>query len=160
MKALTKNLFLIATAVILLILNGCGDACEDTTCRNNGICVDGTCECPLFYEGDFCEDEVREKYLGTYFGTLEAPFYTSERYFTLLRDDTGVEYLSFDGLIIILTSNTEFSFEPNQVYDDIDFDIVRVDGYGEFIGDSIQGELVYVDAGSVVAVLEMNLLKQ
>ncbi len=159
MKSLIKHFAVIAMAITLLILNGCGDPCEDTTCRNDGICVDGTCECPQFYEGDYCEGEVREKHLGTYFGTLEAPGYTGDRYFTLLKNDIGVEYLSFDGLIVILTSNTEFSFEPDQNYYDNDFGSVRVNGYGKFIGDSLQGELVYEDNGTLTA-LEMNLVKQ
>ena len=33
---------------------------------NGGVCVSGNCDCPNGYDGIACENESREKYIGTY----------------------------------------------------------------------------------------------
>lgn len=38
------------------------DACADVVCSNGGACVDGTCACPVGYEGTKCETESRTKF--------------------------------------------------------------------------------------------------
>lgn len=60
-----KKLSLI-TLLIATILIGCKDKCADVSCLNDGVCNDGTCTCPTGYEGEFCQDEARTKFLGTY----------------------------------------------------------------------------------------------
>lgn len=41
----------------LAVMNSCNndDGCEDTTCQNGGICVEGDCQCPDGYTGPNCE---------------------------------------------------------------------------------------------------------
>jgi hypothetical protein len=41
----------------LAVMNSCNnqDACEDTVCQNNGVCVEGTCVCPEGFSGPNCE---------------------------------------------------------------------------------------------------------
>lgn len=44
---------------LLALVNGCKkDACDDVTCRNEGICINGTCDCAVGYTGPFCEDQI------------------------------------------------------------------------------------------------------
>jgi len=38
--------------------NGSDDVCANVTCENNGNCVDGTCNCPAGFEGEFCETAI------------------------------------------------------------------------------------------------------
>jgi hypothetical protein len=38
------------------------DACADVVCSNGGSCVDGTCVCPVGYEGTTCTTESRAKF--------------------------------------------------------------------------------------------------
>lgn len=41
------------------------DPCNDVTCNNGGLCVDGDCVCATGYEGTDCSTLVRAKYLGS-----------------------------------------------------------------------------------------------
>lgn len=42
------------------------DACADVVCSNGGSCVDGTCVCPVGYEGTTCTTESRTKFVKTW----------------------------------------------------------------------------------------------
>lgn len=51
----------------LLVLAACKkDPCEELLCQNGGTCMEGICECPAEYEGEFCETLLQVKFLGTY----------------------------------------------------------------------------------------------
>jgi hypothetical protein len=43
--------------VLLLTLSACKDKCDDVTCINDGICVDGSCHCPEGFSGETCDLE-------------------------------------------------------------------------------------------------------
>lgn len=40
--------------------------CDNVICLNGGNCVDGSCYCPLGYEGLKCETRFNEKFVGNY----------------------------------------------------------------------------------------------
>lgn len=42
------------------------DPCANISCGANGTCIDGDCVCDQGYEGLNCEQETRDKFLGTY----------------------------------------------------------------------------------------------
>jgi hypothetical protein len=42
------------------------DKCKDVVCQNAGLCIEGTCDCPTGYEGDFCETKANAKFSGTW----------------------------------------------------------------------------------------------
>ena len=61
---------------LLLLFDSCGkpmeveDLCEGILCQNNGICLDGTCECVTGFSGPNCEQEVgSDLKLRTQFGS-------------------------------------------------------------------------------------------
>jgi hypothetical protein len=51
--------FLIATGVSVALATGISscvtDKCKDVVCQNDGICVEGTCDCPAGTSGTFCD---------------------------------------------------------------------------------------------------------
>ncbi len=50
---------LIAFFFFAFLIAGCDkDACSGDACENGGICVDGTCDCPTGFTGQFCEDSI------------------------------------------------------------------------------------------------------
>lgn len=43
----------------LMMITSCTkDFCEDAACLNEGICIDGGCDCPESYTGTYCEDQA------------------------------------------------------------------------------------------------------
>lgn len=40
--------------------------CYQVACPTNSVCIDGVCECKVYYEGDNCEILMRTKFLGDY----------------------------------------------------------------------------------------------
>ncbi|MGB0918661.1 MAG: DUF5074 domain-containing protein, partial [Flavobacteriales bacterium] len=44
-------------ATTIVVMNACNqpESCDDVICQNNGICVEGTCECPDGFSGPNCE---------------------------------------------------------------------------------------------------------
>jgi len=51
------------TVISLLVFFSCKDECNND-CLNDSICVTGICECLEGYEGEFCEMEIAEKFIG------------------------------------------------------------------------------------------------
>lgn len=51
-----NRLTLLLSIFISVALTSC-DPCNDVACLNNGVCVDGTYECPVGFSGTSCEIE-------------------------------------------------------------------------------------------------------
>lgn len=72
-----KNLLF--TFSLLCILSACKkDACETVICNNGGSCKDGTCTCPVGYEGVFCETSIALLFTGNYAATYDCTSATQE----------------------------------------------------------------------------------
>jgi hypothetical protein len=55
---------LTVSAFTATIMTSCNpDACNDVVCANAGVCEDGSCKCPVGYEGTTCETISREKFI-------------------------------------------------------------------------------------------------
>ena len=51
----------------IMFLGSCKDEpCDNILCQNDGICIDGLCDCPSGFEGEFCEEFSRQKILGDF----------------------------------------------------------------------------------------------
>jgi len=66
---------ILSTALIFIciatgiVFNACiKDPCADISCKNNGVCRDGRCKCPIGFEGPYCTERMYEKFIGTYQG--------------------------------------------------------------------------------------------
>ena len=46
---------------LLFFFSQCSEPCGDMACKNNGICVDGVCDCPEGFTGTTCEIDLNQK---------------------------------------------------------------------------------------------------
>ena len=69
------------------------DPCNKTICSDEGFCIDGTCVCDNGYEGDYCELEIRSRFLGTYTGKIE---YTNGDIFTDFNSKVTISSIDQD----------------------------------------------------------------
>lgn len=55
---------------LLLLASSCKDPCKDVNC-NDGVCLEGTCLCDDGFEGENCDKEERDKFVGTWIGDID-----------------------------------------------------------------------------------------
>jgi len=62
-----KLLSVLALFFTVVLFQSCeDDACEGVTCLNDGICLDGTCDCSTGYSGADCGTHCSEDIIGTW----------------------------------------------------------------------------------------------
>lgn len=60
--------FFLSLATTVTYTSCLHDSCKAVMCRQDGVCVDGFCQCPVGYEGTQCEIVSRNKFTGFYRG--------------------------------------------------------------------------------------------
>lgn len=62
-----KLLSVLALFFTVVLFQSCEtDPCENVTCLNDGICLDGTCDCPTGYSGADCGTHCSADIIGTW----------------------------------------------------------------------------------------------
>jgi len=118
MKKYLNQLLFIA----VLVIAGCGedDPCEDVVC-GQGICVEGTCECPEGYEGASCETLEKVKYFGAY--TITESDCGSEFgpiTFTRITIEEKTDGEVFDVILMAEDISETYTFEGTLMNDKLD----------------------------------------
>lgn len=64
--------FYLLLIIMVPFFMGCKkeDPCDDKNCPSTAVCIEGVCDCIEGYEGASCETEMRDKFLGSYTGTI------------------------------------------------------------------------------------------
>jgi len=143
-----KKIFSIVVT-LLFLWNCSSDPCKDITCLNNGVCVEGICDCADWYEGLNCETERRDKYFGDFSGIMtrveQGSTYTNPTTCNLSKDSKGVSFLLLDNLLslelikeqqIELDGRAEFNIPLVLFTDPDNGDSNYFTGSGLFIGTS------------------------
>lgn len=77
-STILSTITLVVSLFVLVLVSACnkGDIkyndttlvrpCDNVICLNGGNCVDGTCYCPVGYEGVKCETRWNQKFVGNY----------------------------------------------------------------------------------------------
>jgi len=117
-----KKLMLFSCLILAALMNfHCNkesieqDPCANTTCYHGGYCVDGSCDCPDWYEGANCSQEVRNKFVGAYSGTLKAENWAgiiiSPAILVFSPSSAGVQFISIEnGYLKIQLTNASGNF--------------------------------------------------
>ena len=69
LKSILMASFLTVGIFSTALFTSCNqDKCKDTVCKNGGTCneTDGSCNCPVGYEGSNCDTESRTKLIGSF----------------------------------------------------------------------------------------------
>lgn len=120
----TKVIFLLILSSFLVIFSSCEqelfDLCKNTDCQNEGYCESGECFCPAWYEGQYCESLMRDKFIDAFRGTFIGSDGTREEDF-VIRFEPMIgkinEFSSGNGAIgYRLQNNNTFSI-PFQLVD-------------------------------------------
>jgi hypothetical protein len=94
--------FLIATGVSVALATGISscvtDKCKDVVCQNDGICIEGTCDCPTGYEGTFCDTKANAKFVGTWSTNETCGGSTGTPYSVTIAASTDPTIISMENL--------------------------------------------------------------
>lgn len=102
-------MFSLLAFTFLIYSCGSDDACDGIECLNNGVCLDGTCDCPVGFTGDDCGVVCKDNILGTWAVTNIAPAFcdllsyefgtsTAHEFITIAMDD-GTTIYTGQGLL-------------------------------------------------------------
>lgn len=155
MQTLTQKTSILAIALIISTLwVACKKdkaPCKDVTCPVNSTCIEGSCECDLFYEGATCTENTLLTYLGTYRG-IE---YYNQKIFDitvqLVHTSDSVNILSFemdttryfDYVDLEFTSLNEFEIPTFSFTPPLATQSITGNGSGIIRNDSIIGTIQY-----------------
>ncbi|WP_162903265.1 calcium-binding EGF-like domain-containing protein [Taibaiella koreensis] len=68
------------------------DKCKATVCAYGGVCQDdGSCQCPVGYEGERCETITRDKFKGAWRVTEDGTASNPAQYATSIENGTAIE---------------------------------------------------------------------
>jgi len=125
--------FLICTAAISCTR----DKCKDTSCLNDGICLEGECLCPFGYEGEHCETAWNARFPGVWSvaaspqGTGDTTVYQV----SLVASANPAQFYvmnfheELDSIICKRTGARSFSFIDNQLRDS---SLILISGSGSY----------------------------
>tara|TARA_B110000444_G_scaffold98296_1_gene93253 strand:- start:3012 stop:3527 length:516 start_codon:yes stop_codon:yes gene_type:complete len=153
----TKKLFSFLLTVLLLY--SCADPCEGVSCLNGGLCIEGSCLCPDYYEGKNCELEEREKYFATYNGTTtysdtqgNTNTYADSK--EVSSSNKGVAYIKFNGEVsAVLNHHAAGVFDiPSQSPLNPALADSYFSGSGNFSGNDLTYSIAVENNGEIVMI--------
>ena len=107
-----KSLYIISlfisACVCLWVMNSCEpDNCKNVICPSNRTCYNGNCVCQNGLEGENCEINSVDRFIGNYdvneyayTGTTPAPFYTSPIQYGASSNEIWISNFSNTGITI------------------------------------------------------------
>lgn len=109
----------IFAALAALFLTACSsDPCQTVNCLNSGECNEGTCECLAQFEGEFCQTQWSQKFIGNWSGFGGCNGSNQTQNVSISQSQIDIGRLEFEnGFYALVTESAAFSI-PNQTYFD------------------------------------------
>jgi hypothetical protein len=124
------------------------DPCENVTCQNGGTCQDGNCKCNLPWEGSRCEVDAREKFVGSWRGTINCGDRPRQVTISITKSNTPTRIIIDGEVRGELTSSSAFDI-PNQTFD-IDGTSATIYGSGSLNGNQLTLTYVVTIEGAAI----------
>lgn len=105
-----KKIFILFFFAFLagIVSFSCSDKCKDISCKNDGTCDDGKCSCAPGFEGNDCSTASRDKFIGTWIGTV-----------TSQMEGTDSSNVSPDTLIFEAINGSPNKMKFNKISDEL-----------------------------------------
>ncbi len=112
------------------------DPCKKVTCQNGGVCQDGNCKCNLPWEGSRCEVDARDKFVGSWRGTINCGGGPEEEVFSITKSSATPNRIIIVGEFYgELTSSNTFDIPTQTV--NVEGTAVTVSGRGNLNGNQL-----------------------
>jgi len=122
------------------------DPCKNVTCQNGGVCQDGNCKCNLPWEGSRCEVDARDKFVGSWRGTINCGSGPEDDAFSITKSSTtATRIILGDRIYGELTSSSSFDI-PTQTLN-LDGTAATVNGRGNLNGNQLTLTLTFTIQG-------------
>lgn len=131
------------------------DPCKNTDCKN-GFCNDGVCDCQPFYEGESCEIEARQKFIGNWSGKGTTQGQTANTNVSISKGQTEKIFV-FDGYDIEaeLITNTSFDITGYFTNDGV---LYNVSGSGH-LKNAVLNYTLYLNDGNSTILITYELTR-
>ncbi len=154
-----KKLLNLGIIALIVVLSSACDKCKKLDCKNEATCEkrEGVCNCNYLFSGEFCDEEIRKTYVGTYEGVISFPnptnpFKTEETDLSVNvfiqgsdAEGLGVNFTFLDtkyDLTGYLTAEDAFAFNAQKMSGDGFGDITILEtSTGTFIGDALNATI-------------------
>ncbi|MBX9449033.1 MAG: calcium-binding EGF-like domain-containing protein [Taibaiella sp.] len=147
MKSILKSTLFAAAVFAGAGLTSCQpDKCETMlACANNGVCnSDGSCTCPLGYEGPRCETTSRDKFKGSWNVIEDGSISNAMNYTVSVQDGVEIDQViirnfnNFSNGTVYAKVLLDTVVIPNQQMEQ-DGELKTVEGKGYFVFEEIYG---------------------
>jgi len=132
----------------LLSCNKCREKCE------NGICIEKSCSCNQWYEGDACERLKLTQYQGDYLFHQDCNGVESEFPISIESGISPNQLKTSDGLVFNFITISRFNIETQEWRSE------TVEGEGEMFVNSLSINLKKIDSVQSTVCLLQGTLKQ
>jgi hypothetical protein len=124
------------------------DRCKKVTCQNGGTCQDGNCKCNLPWEGSRCEVDARDKFVGSWRGTINCGGVSIEAVFSITKSSVTPNRIIIEDIYGELTSSSTFDIPTQTV--NVDGTAVTVNGRGNLNGNQLTLTYILTIEGAAI----------